>query len=257
MHDAVFPNNHHTHPLLCRLVADHYNNDNDKIINQLTTTIELIHCTSLIQNDLPYFNNTATHHNLPTYHIIYGKTTAILVDDALLTLAFETLTNTPARHAPVAFQLMGLLTSATGSSHNVIDEQTLELEPHPMELEIYHRHKTTALFHTAAADDTICYDAETNVPHWARVDKLIDYALQLHDDMDDIDAATDELDKPTNRNTTLNHPNTTLQTGLDGTQTQHIEIITTIHELLNPPTNKTKTLHQLIKKITHPTIHHN
>ena len=152
---------------------------------------------------------------LPACHVVYGQATAILVGDALLTLAFETLANAPVRRAPVAFRLMGLLTAATGSSHGVIGGQALELEPHPVELEIYHRHKTAALFRAAAAGGAICCGADADVSRWARIGELIGCALQLRDDMEDVGGVDGDIGKPTGRDAALGRPNAALQAGID------------------------------------------
>lgn len=254
MHDAVFPGGRRARPLLCRLVADRYGGGDDEMVGRLAAAIELVHCASLVQDDLPCFDDAATRRGLPACHVVYGEATAILVGDALLTLAFETLANAPARRAPVAFRLMGLLTSATGSSHGVIGGQALELEPHPVELEIYHRHKTAALFRAAAAGGAICCGAEADVPRWARIGELIGCALQLRDDMDDVGAAAAELGKPTGRDAALGRPNAVLHAGLDGAQARRAEIIAAVRELLGPPSAETDALHRLVEEVTRPAV---
>src|SRR3954469_1315366 len=215
MHDAVFPGGHRARPLLCRLIADRYGSGDDEMVGRMSAAVELVHCASLVQDDLPCFDNAATRRGLPSSHVVYGDATAILVGDALLTLAFETLANAPARRAPVAFRLMGLLTAATGSSHGVIGGQALELEPHPVELEIYHRHKTAALFRAAAAGGAICCGVDADVSRWSRIGELIGCALQLRDDIDDVGGTAELLGKPTGRDAMLGRPNAVLQKGVD------------------------------------------
>ena len=186
------------------------------MVGRLAAAIELVHCASLVQDDLPCFDDADTRRGPPACHVVYGQATAILVGDALLTLAFETLANAPARRAPVAFRLMGLLTAAAGSSHGVIGGQALELEPHPVELEIYHRHKTAALFRAAAAGGAICCGVEADVSRWARIGELIGCALQLRDDMEDVERQSDDIGKPTGRDAALGRPNAALRFGVEG-----------------------------------------
>ncbi|MDB4965112.1 MAG: geranylgeranyl pyrophosphate synthase [Myxococcales bacterium] len=254
MHDAVFPGGRRARPLLCRLVADSYGGGDDEMVGRLAAAIELVHCASLVQDDLPCFDDAATRRGQPACHVVYGEATAILVGDALLTLAFETLANAPVRRAPVAFRLMGLLTAAAGSSHGVIGGQALELEPHPVELEIYHRHKTAALFRAAAAGGAICCGAESDVSRWSRIGELIGCALQLRDDMEDVGGNAADLGKPAGRDAALGRPNAALQVGMDGCQHKRAEVIDAVRELLGPPTTETEALHRLVEEVTRPAV---
>jgi farnesyl diphosphate synthase len=57
--------------------------------------LELIHCYSLIHDDLPAMDNDDLRRGQPTVHIAFDEATAILAGDALLTLAFEWVSQTP------------------------------------------------------------------------------------------------------------------------------------------------------------------
>jgi farnesyl diphosphate synthase len=59
--------------------------------------IELVHCYSLVHDDLPAMDNDALRRGRPTVHVAYDEATAILAGDALLTLAFEIMA-APATH---------------------------------------------------------------------------------------------------------------------------------------------------------------
>jgi geranylgeranyl diphosphate synthase type II len=254
MHDAVFPGGRRARPLLCRLVANRYGVGNDELVGRLAAAIELIHCASLVQDDLPCFDDAELRRGRASCHIVYGEATAILVGDALLTRAFETLASAPPGRASVAFRLMALVTAATGSSQGVIGGQALELEPHPVELELYHRHKTAALFRAAAAGAAIVAGAESDVPTWARVGELIGCALQLRDDIDDVSANSGELGKPVGRDERLHRPNAALKVGLDGCQQRRAEIIAAVRELVGPRSIETDALHRLVEEVTRPQV---
>jgi geranylgeranyl diphosphate synthase type II len=249
MHDAVFPGGRRARPLLCRLVADSYGGGDDELVGRLAAAIELVHCASLVQDDLPCFDNAQTRRGQPAAHVVYGEATAILVGDALLTLAFETLANAPVRRAPAAFRLISLLTAAAGSSHGIIGGQALELEPHPVELEIYHRHKTAALFRAAAAGGAICSGADGDVSRWARVGELIGCALQLRDDMEDVAAAADEIGKPVGQDAALGRPNAALLNGLESCSQKRADVIAAVHELVGPRTDQNEALHRLVEEV--------
>src|SRR6186997_585942 len=57
--------------------------------------LELIHCYSLVHDDLPAMDNDALRRGRPTAHVVYGEGTAILSGDALLTEAFVLLSREP------------------------------------------------------------------------------------------------------------------------------------------------------------------
>ena len=55
--------------------------------------VEMIHTYSLIHDDLPCMDNDDLRRGKPSNHKVFGEDIALLAGDALLTLAFETLTN--------------------------------------------------------------------------------------------------------------------------------------------------------------------
>ncbi|MDI9634567.1 polyprenyl synthetase family protein [Kamptonema cortianum] len=61
----------------------------------VAAAIELIHAYSLVHDDLPAMDNAAMRRNKPSCHRAYGEATAILVGDALIPLAFQTLSSLP------------------------------------------------------------------------------------------------------------------------------------------------------------------
>jgi farnesyl diphosphate synthase len=77
--------------------------------------LECIHCYSLVHDDLPSMDDDALRRGRPTLHIAFDEATAILAGDALLTLAFEILSD-PASHADPAIraELVHLLARAGG-----------------------------------------------------------------------------------------------------------------------------------------------
>lgn len=113
------------------------------------SAVEMIHCYSLIHDDLPAMDDDKLRRGRPTNHIQFDESTAILAGDALLTLAFEVLAkgiNDPA----VAVACVAELASAAGAEGMVGGQQAdLEAEKSPTltlsELEAVHRRKTGRL----------------------------------------------------------------------------------------------------------------
>jgi geranylgeranyl diphosphate synthase type II len=79
--------------------------------------VEMIHCYSLIHDDLPAMDDDDLRRGRPTSHKQFGEGIAILAGDALLTLAFETLSKLQA--ADVALHCLTELSNAAGAGHLV------------------------------------------------------------------------------------------------------------------------------------------
>jgi geranylgeranyl diphosphate synthase type II len=258
LHDAmkwaVIPGGGRARPLLCRLVADVYGGGSEELVGRMAAAVELVHCASLVQDDLPCFDNATTRRGRPVCHKEYGEATAILVGDALLTLAFETLANAAPRQAATAFRLIHLLTNATGSENGIIGGQALELEPHEVDLHLYHRQKTAALFRAAAAGGAICCGVESEVARWARIGELIGVALQLRDDLEDVESNEERTGKTSGRDQLLQRPNAVLKEGIDTTRSRRAVLIDAVRELLGPSTAETEALHLLVQEVTRPRV---
>ena len=89
--------------------------------------LELIHCYSLVHDDLPAMDNDDMRRGRPTTHKAFDEATAILAGDGLLTLAFEVATR-PAIHpeAEVRVDVVGALARAAGVG-GMVGGQLLDL----------------------------------------------------------------------------------------------------------------------------------
>ncbi|MCX7672326.1 MAG: polyprenyl synthetase family protein [Thiobacillaceae bacterium] len=164
--------------------------------------VELIHAYSLTHDDLPCMDDDDLRRGKPTCHREYDEATALLVGDALQSLAFETLAQ-PGLHpdAGVQLRMLQLLARAAGSrgmaGGQAIDlastGRTLELA----ELEFMHILKTGALIRAAVLLGALCADrleaqAEARLEHYA---KAVGLAFQVMDDVLDAEASTATLGK--------------------------------------------------------------
>ena len=68
---------------------------NYKSIDDLAIAVELMHCYSLIHDDLPAMDDDDLRRGMPTCHIAFGEATAILAGDALQPLAYEVILKSP------------------------------------------------------------------------------------------------------------------------------------------------------------------
>jgi geranylgeranyl diphosphate synthase type II len=78
-------------PLLALAAAEAVGRDPDEPLRLAAAAVELVHCYSLVHDDLPAMDDDDFRRGQPTNHKVFGEATAILAGDALLTLAFQWL----------------------------------------------------------------------------------------------------------------------------------------------------------------------
>lgn len=161
-------------------------------LDHAACAIELIHAYSLVHDDLPIMDNDDFRRGQPTCHKIYGDAIALLVGDALQTLAFEVLAQ--AKLSPtqilamftVLTKAIGSLGMAGGQAMEFIKlEKTLEVST----LETIHQLKTGALISAAIQLGAIA--AKTNAEQYKQLENFANYfglAYQVQDDIDDNDS---------------------------------------------------------------------
>ncbi len=89
--------------------------------------LEFVHCYSLVHDDLPAMDNADLRRGIPSTHKKFDEATAILAGDALLTLAFEVLSETETHNDPhVRCELVSLLAKTSGMA-GMVGGQMLDL----------------------------------------------------------------------------------------------------------------------------------
>jgi len=164
--------------------------------------VELIHAYSLVHDDLPCMDDDVLRRGKPTVHVEYDEATAMLVGDALQSLAFQLmaehrLASDPSRQ----LEMIRTLAAAAGSRGMAGGQQIdLEATGKPLslpELELMHIHKTGALIRAAVLLGYACGEqvAEQDKKQLDRFAKAIGLAFQVVDDVLDADASTATLGK--------------------------------------------------------------
>jgi farnesyl diphosphate synthase len=164
-------------------------------------TIEMVHCYSLIHDDLPAMDNADLRRGQPTCWREFGEATAILAGDSLLPLAFEILTN-EATHpsAEVRLSLIQSLAEASGAA-GMAGGQMLDLSPHLIdsaETSITMQNlKTGCLIAFACESAAILAQAPAHDREILRqFGFLLGLAYQIQDDLLDIEGSQTALGKP-------------------------------------------------------------
>ncbi|NJO37978.1 MAG: polyprenyl synthetase family protein [Rhizobiales bacterium] len=210
---ALFPPGARLRPRLCLGVAGACGDDRPDLTDAGAAAIEMLHCASLIHDDMPCFDDAATRRGKPSLHCAFDEPLALLAGDALIVLAFQTL----ARAASVApDRLAAMLTvigDAVGMPHGIVAGQAWEGEVDP-DLACYHRAKSGALFagSTMAGAAAAGYDPAP----WATLGLRLGEAYQVIDDIRDVTGDAAALGKPTGQDAALDRPNAVDELGLDG-----------------------------------------
>ncbi|HAJ72367.1 MAG TPA: geranyl transferase [Methylophilaceae bacterium] len=163
---------------------------------------ELIHAFSLVHDDMPCMDDDDLRRGKPSTHKQYDDATALLVGDALQSLAFELIATPQFNLAPEQKnQLLYLLAYATGS-RGMAGGQSIDLENtgrtlNQSQLEIMHQHKTGALIRAAAlmGAHTIASPQHAKLAAIDTYTQAIGLAFQVIDDILDTEADTATLGK--------------------------------------------------------------
>lgn len=204
--------------------------------------VELIHAYSLVHDDLPAMDDDDLRRNRPTCHKAYDEAIAILVGDALQTLAFHVLCKNNHLHAPAEIRLAMLetLTCASGS-RGMAGGQALDLAAvgQPLnltELENLHIHKTGALIRASVKLGTLLNPElekarQQALDHYA---KCIGLAFQIRDDILDVEGSTEILGKTQGKDQAQDKPTYPSLLGLSGAREKAEELRQAAQDSLNP-----------------------
>jgi len=213
MRHAVFPGGARVRPRLCLAVAYACGDDDPASADAAGTAIELLHCASLVHDDLPCFDDAATRRGRPSVHAAYGEPLAVLAGDALIVLAFQMLAwgtvARPQRLAPLTLTVA----QSVGMPNGIVAGQAWESEPNPS-LATYQRAKTGSLF--AAATIAGAAAAGADPQPWRHLGEALGEAYQVADDLLDAVSNPAETDKPVGRDAALGRPSAVRSYGISG-----------------------------------------
>lgn len=158
------------------------------------SAIECIHAYSLIHDDLPAMDNNIMRRSLPTCHVKFGETTAILAGDALQALAFSILADAEMPEVSLRERLQMISTlAATSGADGMCIGQALDLAAEGQQvsaacLETIHQHKTGAIIRAAVRIGVLAAGERGNriLGYLDRFATTIGLAFQIQDDILDI-----------------------------------------------------------------------
>ena len=210
---AVFPGGARIRPQLCLAVAHACGNDDPALADAAAVAIELLHCASLVHDDLPCFDNAQTRRGRASVHWAYGESLAVLAGDALIVLAFQTLAEAGG-HAPHRMAaVLGTVAKGVGMPYGIVAGQAWESESR-VSLMQYQRAKTGALFVAATAGGAQAAGADPAA--WRALGEWLGEAYQVADDIRDVAADPQWLGKPVGQDVALGRPSAAAELGLGG-----------------------------------------
>jgi len=246
LHYAVFPGGHRIRPQLTLAVARACGDRDPEAADAAAAAIELLHCASLVHDDLPCFDNADTRRGKASVHVEYGEPLAVLVGDALIVLAFETLARHATRCLPRMASLISVAATSVGAPRGIVAGQAWECEP-TAPLSEYQRAKTGALFIGAAQCGAIACGADP-LP-WRALGDRIGEAYQVADDLRDVLCDAEELGKPVGQDAARLRPNAAAQLGVGGAKARLTELVDGAVAAI-PPCPGQDELRKLIKAQT-------
>lgn len=210
---AVFPGGARVRPQLLMAVAAACGDPHPGLTDAAGAALELLHCASLVHDDLPAFDDADHRRGKPTVHAVFGEPLAILAGDALIVLAFETIARAGMATPDRMPALTALVARAVGAPNGIAAGQAWESEP-SIPLQHYHRSKTGALFVAAAMGGAIV--AGEDPRRWRKLGEKIGEAYQVADDLLDAAGRTDDGGKGLGKDAALGRPNCVAELGVDG-----------------------------------------
>lgn len=190
-------------------------------VDSAAVAIELMHCYSLVHDDLPAMDDDDLRRGKPTCHKAFDEATAILAGDALQTQAFSVIAQQGKNLTPEQrLQLIELLATASGYA-GMVGGQAIDLaltnKPASYDqLVQMHQLKTGALISTAVVMGGICGGATGNqLEQLKSYGEAIGLAFQIRDDLLDEEGDTAHLGKQAGMDSAANKTTFPSIIGLD------------------------------------------
>ncbi|WP_394713484.1 polyprenyl synthetase family protein [uncultured Roseibium sp.] len=226
-------------PILVMEAAALFGRD-DQGVALTAAALEMIHCYSLVHDDLPAMDDDDLRRGLPTVHKAFDEATAILAGDALLTLAFDVITDDEVHPDPsVRLRLNRDLARASGiggmAGGQMFDLESEGRDRTETEILKLQAMKTGALLRYACRAGAILSDAsEENIDRLTRFGEIIGLAFQLADDLLDVEASPEVTGKATGKDAAAGKATLVGLFGVEKTRKELNALLGQAEELLAP-----------------------
>ncbi|MBR2657669.1 MAG: polyprenyl synthetase family protein [Loktanella sp.] len=210
---AVTPGGARIRPTILMSVAMACGDDQPRLTNAAAVALELVHCASLVHDDLPCFDDADMRRGKPALHRAFSEPLAVLAGDSLIIMGFHVLARA-AVDAPLrAIGLLDILGTRTGMPFGICAGQGWESESQ-IDLSAYHQAKTGALFIAATQMGAVAAGQEAEP--WTELGARLGEAFQVADDLRDALCDEAALGKPAGQDDLHGRPNAVAAYGVQG-----------------------------------------
>ena len=222
--------------------------------------VELIHSFSLVHDDLPVMDDDDLRRGKPSVHKAYGEATAVLVGDALQSLAFQCLSTQKSNLSEsIKLTMVEILSGATGAD-GMTGGQVMDLEAERIAIDIsvlekIHQRKTGALIKASVKLGAIC-NPQVQKEHLEILENFADIiglAFQVQDDILDEISETSILGKPQGSDRAKNKTTYVSLLGLEEAREKTIELskqaLLLIQDLPTPATELREIAEYIISRV--------
>ncbi len=213
MRHAVFSGGARIRPQLVMAVAVACGDDQPELTNAAASAVELMHCASLVHDDMPAFDDADMRRGRPTVHKEFGEPLALLAGDALIVMAYQVLLNAGHPFPQRLVALMQNLTTGVGLPNGIVAGQAWECEV-KADLGRYQRAKTGALFVASTCAGALACASDPQP--WVGLGSNLGEAYQVADDIRDVVGQSAALGKPCGQDALHARPSAATELGLGG-----------------------------------------
>ncbi|NVO06499.1 MAG: polyprenyl synthetase family protein [Rhodoferax sp.] len=213
MRHAVFSGGARIRPQLAMAVAISCGDDLPGLTNAAASAIEIMHCASLVHDDMPAFDDADMRRGRPTVHKEFGEPLALLTGDALIVMAYQVLLNAGHAYPSRLVALMQNMSAGVGLPSGIVAGQAWECEV-KADLGQYQRAKTGALFVASTCAGALASNGDAEP--WIALGANLGEAYQVADDIRDVVGQSAELGKPCGQDALHARPSVATELGLGG-----------------------------------------
>ena len=210
---AVTPGGARIRPTILMSVALACGDSRPRLADAAAAALEIMHCASLVHDDLPAFDDADLRRGKPTVHLAYSEPLAVLTGDSLIVMAFDELARAGHGDPAAALELIRILSARTGMPGGICAGQGWESEDE-VDLSADHQAKTGALFIAATQMGAVAAGQEAEP--WFELGARIGEAFQVADDLRDALYDAKTLGKPGGQDDLHGRPNAVTLLGVDG-----------------------------------------
>ena len=229
-------------------------------LDPAAVAVELIHCYSLVHDDLPAMDDDALRRGQPTVHVAFDEATAILAGDALQALAFEVLAAAPLP-AEARIAMVAELARASGGA-GMCGGQALDIDAtgtaapdltqdaRLAALERMHALKTGALLRAAVRLGALAAGADSKTR--SQLDRYADalgLAFQIRDDLLDVEADTSALGKTAGKDAAQHKATFPAVLGVQASRNRLAELLAVMQDALTGLDVDTAALSSLAHRV--------